>query len=107
MRIGRSVFLLRILELFLICCVTVTILRAQDARQTTPRFPISAADADHIRERSKWFLRGRLVHGKNSAELRRRAYAGKLKMRTQRAAALAAGAAKTMPVHGTSLSSGS
>ena len=48
---------------------------------------IPDADADHVKERNEWFFRGRLVHGKPSAELRRRAYQAKLQMRAQRAAA--------------------
>src|SRR5260370_42569954 len=102
MRIGRSVCFSRILPLLLICFATVTIVRAQGANQTAPRSPNPAAGADQIKERDKWFLRGRLVHSKNSAELRRQAYLSKLRMRAQRAAS----PAKTIPVHGMPLSSG-
>ena len=44
------------------------------------------ADADHEEERSKWFLRGREVPGKSSAELRHRAYQTKMQSRATRLA---------------------
>ncbi len=62
----------------------------QGAKQTVPQRPIPDSDADYVKERSEWFLRGRLVRGKPSAELRRRAYQAKLKMRAQHAAVVAA-----------------
>jgi hypothetical protein len=62
---------------------------AQGARQTVPNAPIPDSDTDHVKERNEWFFRGRLVPGKPSAELRRRAYQAKLRMRAQRAEALA------------------
>ena len=66
---------------------------AQGARQDQSRFPTPSGDRDHVKERSEWFSRGRIVRGKSSAELRRRAYQTKLQMRARRAAAarLAAG----------------
>jgi hypothetical protein len=94
---------LRVLVLILICCAAVAVVQAQGAKQTVPQNPIRDADADHVKERAEWFFRGRLVHGKASAELRRRAYEAKLQMRAQHAAALAAAHAN-QPV---SLSSGS
>ena len=63
---------------------------AQGAKQTVPETPVADSDADHVKERSEWFFRGRLVHGKVSAELRRRAYKAKLQLRAQHTAALAA-----------------
>jgi hypothetical protein len=48
------------------------------------------ADGDHRKERNEWFYRGRVIRGKESAELRRRAYQSKLRMRAQRAAAMVA-----------------
>jgi hypothetical protein len=81
----------------------VSTVQAQGAKQAVPQTPIRDAEADHVKERAEWFFRGRLVHGKASAELRRRAYQAKLQMRAQRAAALAAAHAN-QPV---SLSSGS
>src|SRR5208283_803234 len=86
---SRSLFLLRVPVLILICFAAVSIAHAQGAKQTVPQSPIADVDADHIKERSEWFFRGRLVRGKPSAELRRRAYQAKLKMRAQHAAVLA------------------
>jgi len=81
---------------FILSCLTlIPALFAQGARQTVPNTPIPDPDADHVQERNEWFFRGRLVPGKPSAELRRRAYQAKLQMRAQRAAALAAGQAAT------------
>ena len=65
-------------------------MQAQGAKQRVPEASIPDSDADHVNQRNEWFFRGRLVRGKPSAELRRRAYQAKLQMRTQRAAALAA-----------------
>lgn len=64
-------------------------LTAQGAKQNVPEAPISDRDADHIKQRNEWFYRGRIVRGQPSAELRRRAYAAKLKLRAKRAAASA------------------
>ena len=104
MRIGRSLFLLRVLIFVLTCFAVISTVQAQGAKQTVPQNPIPDADADHVKERAEWFFRGRLVHGKPSAELRRRAYQAKLRMHAQYAAALAAGTGAKGPV---SLSSGS
>ncbi len=68
--------------------VTVPIVLGQGAKQIVPENPISDSDADHVKERNEWFYRGRLIHGKPAAELRRRAYQAKLRMRTQHADAL-------------------
>ncbi|MGO9085143.1 MAG: hypothetical protein ACLP6G_14605 [Terriglobales bacterium] len=76
--------------LILICFAVAAIAQAQGAKQSVPETSISDSDADHIQERNQWFFRGRLVPGKPSAELRRRAYQTKLRMRAQKAAALAA-----------------
>ena len=81
---------LRVLAIALSCCSAVSIVQAQGAKQTVPQSPIHDSDPDHIKERNEWFFRGRLVHGKSSAELRRRAYQAKLQMRARHAAALAA-----------------
>jgi hypothetical protein len=84
--------------------------QAQGAKQAVPQNPIPDSDADHIRERNEWFFRGRLVPGKPSAELRRRAYQVKLRMRAQHAAALAAAGvpANDLPANApVSLSTGS
>ena len=56
---------------------------AQDARKTTSS-PAPIGDNDHVRERSEWFLRGRAVPGKSSAEQRLRAYKTKMQARALR-----------------------
>lgn len=43
-------------------------------------------DADHVQQRAGWFLRGRVVPGKSSAELRHRAYEAKMRARAYRSA---------------------
>ena len=82
---------LRVLAPALSCCSAVSIMLAQGSKQTVPQNPIPETDADHIKERNEWFFRGRLVHGKSSAELRHRAYQAKLQMRARQAAKLARG----------------
>jgi hypothetical protein len=57
---------------------------AQGARKTEAA-TLSAAEGDHERERSAWFLRGRAVPGKSAAELRHRAYLAKMQARASRA----------------------
>lgn len=93
----RLVRSLRILALVLEYCFLLSIANAQGAKQNIPQNPIADSDGDHIEERNEWFYRGRLVHGKPSAELRRQAYLGKLQMRARRAAALAASRASGQP----------
>ena len=63
--------------------------RSQSASQLAPGAPVPDSDRDHIKERNDWFYRGRVVRGLPSAELRRRAYQGKVALRKQRATALA------------------
>src|SRR5580692_7061638 len=63
-----------------------SIAHAQGIKKTAPETPIADADADHIQERSEWFLRGRVVPGKSSAELRHRAYQAKMQARAARLA---------------------
>src|SRR3984957_11993192 len=58
---------------------------AQGAKKTGVQRS-AEADADHEEERSKWFLRGREVPGKSSAELRHRAYQTKMQSRATRLA---------------------
>ena len=65
---------------------------AQGAKQNVPESLISVADKDYLNERNEWFYRGRIVRGLPSAELRRRAYQDKLKMRVQAARSLAVSA---------------
>ena len=98
----RPLSFLRLLALVLIYAAPAAIVHAQ-AKQTVPDNDIPDSDADHVKERNEWFFRGRVVHGKPTAELRRRAYQAKLRMRAQHRAALAMlGIAQ-----GVSLSSGS
>jgi hypothetical protein len=59
---------------------------AQGAKKTTPDTPIADADSDHEEQRSAWFLRGRVIPGKSSAELRHRAYRAKMQARAARLA---------------------
>jgi len=75
--------------LIFICFAIVAIVQAQGAKQSIPETQIPDSDADHGKQRSEWFFRGRLIRGKPSAELRRRAYQAKLQLRAQHAAALA------------------
>jgi len=65
---------------------SLSIARAQGAKKTLPEAPISAADSDHEEQRAQWFLRGRVVPGKSSAELRHLAYQAKMKARAARMA---------------------
>jgi len=63
-----------------------SIAQAQSARKTAPETPVADADAAHEKERSEWFLRGRVIPGKSSAELRYRAYQAKMQARSARLA---------------------
>src|ERR1022692_3070288 len=60
--------------------------QAQGAKKSTPETPIADADGDHEEQRAEWFLRGRSVPGKSSAELRHRAYQSKMQARAARLA---------------------
>jgi hypothetical protein len=74
----------------------VSCLHSQTAAHSSQSSP---HDADYARQRDKWFMRGRVVTGKSSAELRRRAYQAKMKLRAQQAAARASDAgAQTAPL---------
>src|SRR5580700_8510820 len=64
----------------------LSIAQTQGAKKTAADAPIADADADHMQERSEWFLRGRVVPGKSSAELRYRAYQAKMQARAARLA---------------------
>ena len=66
------------------------VLQAQGAKKTTPEAPIADADRDHEKQRTQWFLRGRVVPGKSSAERRHRAYQSKMQARSVRLARLRA-----------------
>ncbi|HTW58599.1 MAG TPA: hypothetical protein VMD99_10730 [Terriglobales bacterium] len=89
-RWSRAAFLLSFLAATLFA-------QAQGAKQSVPQTPIRDSDADHVELRNEWFYRGRIIRGKPSAELRRRAYQTKLAMRAQRAAALATARANGSP----------
>jgi hypothetical protein len=65
--------------------VAASMAQVQGAKKTIPERSIPA-DADPEQERSAWFLRGRVIPGKNSAELRRRAYQAKMQKRVARIA---------------------
>jgi hypothetical protein len=73
-----------LLALLLSCLLSFA--RAQGARPTAPETPVADANADHVQERVEWFLRGRTVPGKSSAELRHRAYQAKMQARAARLA---------------------
>jgi hypothetical protein len=73
------------------------IAHAQGAKKTAPDAPDADADADHVEERSKWFLRGRVVPGKSSSELRYRAYQAKMQARAARLARTQAVHADSQP----------
>ncbi len=59
--------------------------------------PVADADGDHVQERAEWFLRGRVVPGKSSAELRHRAYQAKMQARAARRARAQAAHADSQP----------
>ena len=88
--------------LLLLCFYAVPIIQAQGAKQSIPQTQVGDPDADHVKERSEWFGRGRVVRGQPSAEFRRRAYQAKLQLRTRQAAARVAASSNTV-----SLSTGS
>src|SRR5271168_4830544 len=62
----------------------LSIAQAQGAKKTVPETPIADADSDHEKERSEWFLRGRVIPGKSSSELRYHAYQAKMLARRAR-----------------------
>jgi hypothetical protein len=68
--------------LFTLCSLSIAL--AQGAKPTALAAAPFEADADHIQERSEWFLRGRAVPGKSAAELRLRAYRTKMQARVSR-----------------------
>src|SRR5580698_1688780 len=92
----RWIASLRVPVVILVCFASASIVHAQGAKLTSGQDVVADGDGDHVKGRNEWFFRGRLVPGRNSAELRRRAYQAKLQMRAQRAAVLAAGRAQTV-----------
>ena len=81
-----------VVSFFLTFFFVVPSSQAQGAK-VVPENEIRDSDADHVNQRSEWFLRGRRVPGTSAAELRQRALAAKLKMRAERAVAQASGLA--------------
>jgi hypothetical protein len=82
-RIGRVV---RTSLLALLPFSSLANVHAQGAKIAAPESVVGDADADHEEQRSEWFLHGRVVPGKSSAELRHRAYQAKMQARTARLA---------------------
>jgi len=76
----------RVLIPALLLILPLSIAQPQGAKMTSPETtPVNDADADHVQERAEWFLRGRVVPGKSSAELRHRAYQAKMQARAAHA----------------------
>ncbi|MGB0031616.1 MAG: hypothetical protein WBP77_10555 [Candidatus Sulfotelmatobacter sp.] len=79
----------RVVHTSLLVLLTISlqsIAQAQGAKKPLPETPIRDADAGHEEERSDWFLHGRVLPGKSSAELRHRAYQTKMQARAVRLA---------------------
>ncbi len=76
----------RVVIIGLLLLLSGSVAQAQGAKKTVPETPIADVDADHVQERAEWFLRGRVVPGKSSAELRHRAYQSKMQARAARLA---------------------
>jgi hypothetical protein len=79
----------RVVRTSLLVLLTISlqsIAQAQGAKKPLPEIPIRNADADHEEERSEWFLHGRVLPGKSSAELGHRAYQTKMQARAVRLA---------------------
>ena len=93
MRVSRSSLLP------ILICLFSSFTHAQESRQVTPITTVSTSRAERVKRGDEWFYRGRTLHGQTSAELRKRAFQSKLKMRIARADSQVSGQ--------TSLSSGS
>jgi hypothetical protein len=79
----------RVVRVFLLALLPFSVIsagHAQGVRKITSETDVADADADHVQERAGWFLRGRVVPGKSSAELRHRAYQAKMQARAARLA---------------------
>jgi hypothetical protein len=93
--------------LFILICSALPPAPAQVSRQITTlpdanhdrvsQGPEQGNEEDHEKERDAWFYRGRIMPGKNSAELRHRAYQAKIAMRRARADAAARNNAAIAP----------
>lgn len=88
-RYSRS-FTRSLLFIFVCLVVASTTFEAQSAQPVLPGNSVHDITIGHTERRDRWFYTGRVVAGTNAAQLRRRAYDLKLKMRAQRAASLAA-----------------
>ena len=91
-------FFLRLLKISLpVFCVITFIADPQAFAQAIPKTSDTrTSDAAHMKGRNEWIARGRIVPGKSSAELRRRAYQAKMKMR-MRAATIDSANPQTAP----------
>jgi hypothetical protein len=76
---------IRVIVLVFGCLEEPCFLFAQGAKHMVPDTAVADPDADHVKERSAWFLRGRVIRGESAAEFRRLAYQTKMWMRAQRA----------------------
>ncbi len=59
--------------------------QTQETKPTTSHVATADSRGDRLKRGNEWFYRGRMIRGQPSAELRRRAYQSKLKLRAQRA----------------------
>ena len=73
----------RTFAVMLSCALIAGAANGQGAKITSPA-TLADEDADHVKERAAWFLRGRVVPGKAAAELRHRAYRAKMQARAAR-----------------------
>src|SRR5260370_41801356 len=80
----RRVVHASLLALLPLCLLLMA--QAQGAKMTAAEIPVANADADHVQERSEWFMRGRVIPGRPAAELRHRAYQAKMRARAARVA---------------------
>ncbi len=97
MSLPKFLRIVRVFPLPLLPLLLISAAHAQGARKTTSETSIADADADHVQERAEWFLRGRVVPGKSSAELRHRAYQAKMQARATRLARARAAQSGSQP----------
>jgi hypothetical protein len=71
---------------FLFLLLLPRVMSAQGARHPAIGKSDADADGDHVEQRAEWFLHGRTMPGKSSAELRQRAYQSKMRARVARIA---------------------
>jgi hypothetical protein len=72
--------------------VSLSTAQVQSEKPTVATSSIRGADTDHEQKRDAWFFHGRLIPGRNPAELRRRAYQAKMRTRAARMATAPAAA---------------